>query len=123
MNSIFKYVVGLVKLRGGTDNTVIGNNSDSLKVVLPNGSLTDRSGSATGVSAQIAAANSSRRYFFIQCQAGTIWLDFGVAAVTSQPSIRLSNGDTFVMEGNLISTQSINVISGGGTRDFAAKEG
>lgn len=209
IESVFKYITGIVKLRGATDNTQIGNSADSLKVIttssalptgastlaeqqtqttrltsirdaveiiddwdesdrakvnpivgqagvqgntgvvtantqrvvlatdvalpagtntiggvtLPNGSLTDRSGSATGASAQIAAANSSRRYFFIQCHAGTIWLNFGVAAVASQPSIRLNNGDTFLMEGSFVSTQTINVISGGGTRDFTAKEG
>jgi hypothetical protein len=210
IDSVFKYIVGLVKLRGATDGTLIGNTSDSLKVAttssaLPTGAstlaeqqtqttslqliddvvnaintalnkvaaiggqlddtsttaatenniapfritaqravhanlrdnsgveidprlpyqgtLTDKSGSATGVSSQVAAANATRKYFYIQCQAGTIWMNFGVAAVASQPSIKLNAGDSFTMEGTFISTQAINVISGGGTRDYTAKEG
>jgi hypothetical protein len=34
INSIVKYIIGIVRLRGATDNTQIGNLSDHLKVTL-----------------------------------------------------------------------------------------
>lgn len=88
------------------------------------GALTDRSGAATTTSAEIVPANSNRNYFFIQNHSGgTIWINFGVAAVTTRPSIRLQNGDSYSMEGSFISTQAIHAIAASGTRDFTAKEG
>jgi hypothetical protein len=38
INSIVKFITGLVKLKGGTDNTIIGNSSDSLKTTNTNAS-------------------------------------------------------------------------------------
>jgi len=38
INSVLKVIRGIVKLRGGTDNTIIGNTNDSLKVNVTNGS-------------------------------------------------------------------------------------
>lgn len=94
-------------------------------VVSPSsGSFTNRSGTATAVSAQLAAANSSRKYFYLQnVSDGNIWFNFGVAAVTTQPSLRLRPGETFTLDGSFISTQAINVISEVGSRDYVAKEG
>jgi hypothetical protein len=72
----------------------------------------------------LAASNSSRKYFFIQnISSGVVWINFGVAAVTTMPSIRLQAGDTFSMEGAFISTESINIIAVVTTKDFTAKEG
>lgn len=86
------------------------------------GTLTNRSGSVGTTSTQIIASNSTRKYLFIQCQSGTIWINFGTTATTAQPSIRLNSGDVFVMEGSFIATDAVHAISTGGTRDFAAKE-
>lgn len=49
LDTIVKYVTGLIKLKGGTDGTIIGNSSDSLKVNVSNSSIpvTDNSGSLT----------------------------------------------------------------------------
>ncbi len=88
------------------------------------GTFTDRSGSAATTSAEVAPANSNRKYFFIQnVSNGTIWFDFGTAAVTDQPSIELSPGDSWTMKEGFISTEAINVISESSTRNFTAKEG
>lgn len=88
------------------------------------GALTDRSGTATGTSSQVMATNAARKYLFIQNTGNiTIWINFTTAATTSPPSIRLSGGDTFTMEGNFISTEPLNVISSGASVSFTAKEG
>lgn len=88
------------------------------------GTLTDRSGIATTSSAQIAPANANRKYFFIQNNStGTIWFNFGISAVTNQPSIKLEPNETKVFEGFFISTESIHIIAATSTRTFTAKEG
>ena len=43
IDSILKVVRGIVRLRGATDNTLIGNESDSLKTVVTNERLSDDS--------------------------------------------------------------------------------
>lgn len=89
-----------------------------------NGTFTDRSGTATTTSAQIAPAKADRKYFFIQnISTNTIWFNFGTAAVIGQPSIELGPGDTWLMKDGFVSTEAINVIAESSTRDFTAKEG
>jgi hypothetical protein len=90
------------------------------------GDLVNRSGSiiAGSVAQQVAAAVAQRRYIIIQnVSAGDLWIDFGVAAVEDQPSIRLSAGATFVMEGSYICGQSISIIGAAPGQKFTAKEG
>ena len=70
------------------------------------------------------ASNPSRKYIIMQNNYGTvIWIDFGVAATNAVPSIKLNNGDTFVMEGSFISTQAINGRSASGSQPITVKEG
>jgi hypothetical protein len=102
---------------------VLASDQTAIPARAERGTLTDRSGSIGTTSVQIAVANSARKYFFIQCHSGTIWLNFGTTAVASQPSISLSAGSTFVMEASFVSTEAIHLISSGGTRDYTAKEG
>lgn len=128
IDSVFKYITGIVKLRGGTDNTIIGNTSDSLKVTItsiPSGALTDRSGTATAASTTLMSANTSRKYLFIyNPQAQAMWINFTSAATAATPSIKLSGGSSFVMEGSFISTEAITCIRDGGVNvAFTAKEG
>jgi len=88
------------------------------------GPFTDRSGTATTVTSVVAAANTQRKYFFIKnLGSGEIWIDFGVAAIVGQPSVRLDAGEKFELNGGFIVTQAINVIAKNATKDFAAKEG
>jgi hypothetical protein len=88
------------------------------------GTITDRSGTATTTSAQLAAANSARKYLFIQnVDTGAIWFNFGVAAVAASPSIRLDAGDSIEYNGTFIPTDSINIRSGTGSKTYVAKEG
>lgn len=90
------------------------------------GALTDRSGTiaAGGASQQIAAALATRRYFFFEnVSAEDLWINFGVAAVAGQPSIKVPSGGSFVMESGFISNQAINVIGATTGSAFSAKEG
>lgn len=89
------------------------------------GSLIDRSGNATNVSSQIMAANSSRKYLFIQNSAGvSLWINFGVAAVLAPPSIEIKPNGAFTMEGSFVSTQAVNIIkNAAASTAYTAKEG
>lgn len=88
------------------------------------GTLTDRSGTATTTSAQMMAANAARKYLYVKnTSTGTIWIDFGVAAVVGSPSIDLDPGDVFSQKDAFISTEAVNVRSQTLTRTFTAKEG
>jgi hypothetical protein len=90
------------------------------------GAITNRSGTITagGASQTLAAANATRSYFFIQnISTDVLWIDFGVAAVQDQPSIKLCPEATFVMEGGFVSTDAINIIGPTTGAKFVAKEG
>ncbi len=88
------------------------------------GSLTDKSGTITagGTQQTLAAADTARRYLFIQNQSsGDLWFNFGTNAVVSQPSIRLQAGESFTMEGNFVDTRIISIIGATTGQAFAAK--
>jgi len=90
------------------------------------GALTNRSGSITtgGTSQQLAAANTTRRYLFIQNIATEdLWSNVGVAAVADQPSVKLTPGDAFVMEGLFIDNEAVHIIGATTGSKFVAKEG
>lgn len=91
----------------------------------PNGALIDRGGTITGagVSQQVMAANSGRKYLFFQNTSDQdMWIDFGATAVLASPSILLIGGRDFTMSG-FASTQAVNVICGTIALTFSAKEG
>jgi hypothetical protein len=90
------------------------------------GTLTDRSGTITagGTAQQLAAANTSRKYFFVQnLSAENMWVNFTTTAVASQPSIRLTPGSSFTLEGGFVSTEAVHVIAATTGSAWSAKEG
>lgn len=91
------------------------------------GSLTDFSDDITagGVSQTLAVANVLRKYIFVQNLDASedLWINFGAAATIARPSIKISAGGSFVMEGSFVSTQEITVIATTIGHDFTAKEG
>lgn len=106
----------------------LGDGSFALKVIRDpfRGAITDRSGSITtaATSQLLAPANGSRQYIIIQnISVENLWIDFGVDAVQDKPSIRLEPGDSFVMEDEFISTDSIHIIGATAGSKFVAKEG
>ena len=90
------------------------------------GALTDRSGTiaAGGAAQQVAAANVNRKYLLIQnLSAADLWVNFGAAAVASQPSVRLAPGAALVMRGDYVDTQAVSVVGATAGQAFTAKEG
>lgn len=93
------------------------------------GVLTDRSGTiAAGGTAQNAmAANANRKYLLVinpSDATEALSMNFTTAAVnTGQPSILLDPGDSFVMEGDFVSTEAISVNAATTGHAFVAKEG
>ena len=89
------------------------------------GPLTDRSGTITagGAAQQVAAANTSRKYLLIQNLSGAdLWVNFGTAAVASQPSLRLPPGWSLVMR-DYVDTQAVSVVGAATGQAYTAKEG
>lgn len=107
-------------------DTAIDETNDSIRATKL-GTLTDRSGTiAVNATAQsMMAANSSRRYLFIQNNdtVSTLWFNFTTTAVQSQPSIKLVPGASFTQEGSYVSTEAISVIGPLATQIYTAKEG
>jgi hypothetical protein len=69
-------------------------------------------------------ANSDRKYLFVQnLSVGNIWINFGIAAVQDQPSIKLPPDASFVMEAGYIDTQAVHLIGATTGQKFVAKEG
>jgi hypothetical protein len=100
--------------------------SGSFTTIGANGTLTDNSGTTSGTantSTQIMASNSTRKYLVIQnVGTATIWINFTTAATTNQPSIELSQGASFSMDSNFVSTEAINVISATASVAYTAKQ-
>lgn len=89
------------------------------------GTHTDRSGTITtgGTAQTLAAANSARRYLFVQNNsAGDLWLRFGGTAAATQPSIRMQPGDAWVEDGTFVNTGSVSIFGATTGQTFSAME-
>lgn len=86
--------------------------------------FTDRSGTITtgATSQQVAAANTARRYLVFQNHSDTdMWVNFGVAAVATQPSIKLvANGGAY--EPLVPPIGTVNVICASSGKAYTCKE-
>lgn len=90
-----------------------------------NSSVIDRSGAiATGNTNQsIMPFNNSRSYLLIQNNStGDLWIDFGVAAFSDSPSIKIAAGETFVMEGGAIANNEVYILGATIGQKYTAKE-
>ncbi len=89
--------------------------------------LVDRSGTITsgGSAQEIMAVNQDgREYLYVQNNSDTtMWVNFGIVAVASQPSIRLLAGESFEMSSGYVSGESVSVIGAVTGKTFTAKEG
>lgn len=92
------------------------------------GTATDRSGTATAVTAVVAAANPDRIYFLIQnLSTEIIYVKIGASATTTSsialsPASATAVGGGIIWEGNFIPTESINVRSTSGSAAYVAVE-
>lgn len=116
------------KASAASTPVVLASDQTSIPVVseVAKGTLTNRSGTTSGTantSTEIIPANANRKYLIIQnVSSAIIWINFGGAATTSQPSFQLSIGATFAMEGNFVSTEAVHAISSKSSMGFTAKE-
>lgn len=99
------------------------------------GTITDRSGTITaGNTAQNAAAAMAARRWLLIHNPGSVgnfetapgeefWVNFGVTAIKAQPSIRISAGDTLILEGRYVPVGTVSVIAATTSTPFVCKEG
>src|SRR6267143_1654293 len=73
IDSIVKVIRGIVKLRGGTDNTVIGNVSDMLKVTATS-SILNGTGSAAALNADLFPSTDVSGYQTASIQISGTWV-------------------------------------------------
>jgi hypothetical protein len=86
--------------------------------------ITDRSGTITAgsTSQQVAAANTARRYFVFQNHSDTdMWINFGVTAVATQPSVKIFAGGG-AYEPLVAPTEAVHVICATSGKAFTCKE-
>lgn len=84
----------------------------------------DASGTITtgGTSQQLLAQDQDRQYLLIQnLGTGDLWINFGVAAVQSQPSIRIPQNAEYTEEGNFVSGEAVNIIASDTGHPFTCK--
>lgn len=95
---------------------------------IPAGPLVDGSGTiATGGTSQaVFTANAGRQYVFIQnLSVGDLWVNFGIAAVVSQPSIRIPAGGSLEFSAagtGIVPTSTVNIIGATTSQAFTAKQ-
>lgn len=92
-------------------------------LICTRGPLADGSGTCTGSTQAVFAANASRRYLLIQNISDTaIYVNFGADADTDSHSVKLAAGDTLVFETGFVPTSAVNIL-GTATKKFVAKQG
>lgn len=112
---------------GKSADAVVPIDSTGTTIKTPvNGTLVDRSGTITagGVSQQLAPANPSRKYLLVQnpsTATEVLTVNFTTAAAATG-SVVLTAGSSFVMEGNFVSSEVINVWAATTGHAFIAKE-
>jgi len=86
---------------------------------------TDRSGTITagGTAQQLAAANASRKGYFIQNNSsGDIWINSVTTAVLSQPSLKIVTGAIYECPANGAPVTAISIIGATTGQAFSARE-
>lgn len=92
------------------------------------GTLTDRSGSIAtgGTSQQVAAASEGRFFLLIQnVSSGDLWVNFGTAAVTDQPSIKLVAGASLELSSagsGWVPEEAVHIVGAATGQKFVVKE-
>lgn len=94
---------------------------------IPGGNLIDGSGALTAAatSEEVFAQNVSRQYLLIQAHDEDMWVNFGTAAVQSQPSIRIPSGGSLEFSWGstgVVPTGSVNIISATISSEYTAKQ-
>lgn len=119
-------------LYAGTDGTnlraisVDSSGRANTNIIPQSGNITTRSSTITtgGTSQQVAASNTSRKYFAIQNISDTdMYLGVGYTPTTTTGILLSKSGGGFVFESNFIPTQAINILCATTGKAFVAWEG
>lgn len=105
--------------------TLSGTAAGSVTVVGTEVTYTDKSGTVAsgGVSQTLAAANASRRGFWIQNQSSdNLWLSSNGAAVATQPSLQIPSGALYEFPSTGIPVTALAIFGATTGQAFAAKE-
>lgn len=92
------------------------------------GAFTDGSGTITtgGTSQQARPQNLGRQFLFIQnVSTADLWVNFGVAAVQNQPSIKLTPNSAVEFSlgaSGLVPTASVNIVGATTGQAYVVKE-
>jgi hypothetical protein len=100
--------------------------SGSVTALSSTGTITTRSSTITtgGTSQQVAASNTSRKYFVIQNISDTaMYLGVGYTPTTTTGLLLSANGGGMIFETSFIPTQAINVLCATTGKAFVAWEG
>ncbi len=110
---------GVQRVAIASDNTAFGVLAQASQ-----GTLTNRSGTATAVVSTVMSANSSRKYLLFQNTSnGIIYINFTTSATAGANDIQVAPGFSFIMENNFVSTEALTAITSVGSRTYVAKEG
>ena len=119
-------------LYGGTDGTNIraisvdsSGRPNTNIVSVPSGAVTNRSSTITtgGTSQQVAASNTSRKYFLIQNISDTdMYLGVGYTPTTTTGILLAKSGSGITFESGFIPTSAINVLCATTGKAFVALE-
>lgn len=93
---------------------------------MPGGRLDDFSGTITtgGVSQLVAAHNVSRSLLLIQnVSTADLWVNFGVPAVATTPSIKLNAGGSLSAYAGWIPSGAVHILGSITGQAFTVKEG
>jgi hypothetical protein len=131
--------LGLIGIKGVDGSTIVSNINpfpisdaggsitvDGALTVNPSGgSLTDGSGTITtgGTRQQIFAANATRKYLLIQNNSSaSLWVNFGVNAAASQPSILIFPGQSYENPSHFCPTDRVDIFGAVTGQTFTAKQ-
>lgn len=111
----------------GSGNFKVSLAESTVSQIVRASSLSWTDGSATittGATAQtVFAANATRARLFVQNQStDLLWINFGVTAVQSQPSVRLEPFDVWVDLAPSCTSQLVSIIGPTTGQAFCAKE-
>lgn len=89
------------------------------------GAVIDHSGTITtgGTAQALCPANPARGYLLVEnLSTGDLWVNFGITAVVSQPSIKIVAGGSLVQEDDFVDTESVSIVGATTGQAFTCKE-
>lgn len=101
-----------VKIGIGNGQARYNRSQGSVQITNFNGSVANTAKTVTTTSAQLVAANASRRYLLIQNKdaAGVIYVNFGAGAATTANGVKIAAGGSFSADSSFCPNTAIQAI-------------